>query len=178
VASGGDGSVTVGSVDGAATRQRSTPTGADAMHTAAARRLGKVGQRLTRQRRAILERVVAAGRPVTVPDLLAADDSVSQSSLYRNLVVLVDVGVLQRVAGWGNHDRFELSESLSGHHHHHLTCTDCGTVADITPGAGFEHAMAAESARTAADRGVLVTGHSVDLYGLCADCAGTTSQRD
>ena len=105
----------------------------DEVHGAAERRLSKVGQRHTRQRREILERVASAGRPVTVPDLLAGDDSVSQSSLYRNLVVLVDVGVLQRVAGWGNHDRFELSESLSGHHHHHLTCTVCGKVDDITP---------------------------------------------
>ena len=94
--------------------------------------------------------MASAGRPVTVPDLLAGDDSVSQSSLYRNLVVLVDVGVLQRVAGWGNHDRFELSESLSGHHHHHLTCTVCGKVDDITPTATFEQAMAAESAAVAA----------------------------
>ena len=110
----------------------SSPDAIDEVHGAAERRLSKVGQRHTRQRREILERVASAGRPVTVPDLLAGDDSVSQSSLYRNLVVLVDVGVLQRVAGWGNHDRFELSESLSGHHHHHLTCTVCGKVDDIT----------------------------------------------
>ena len=143
----------------------------DEVHGAAERRLSKVGQRHTRQRREILERVASAGRPVTVPDLLAGDDSVSQSSLYRNLVVLVDVGVLQRVAGWGNHDRFELSESLSGHHHHHLTCTVCGKVDDITPTATFEQAMAAESAAVAARSGAVVTGHSVDLYGRCADCA-------
>ncbi len=140
------------------------------MHATAERRLAKVGQRHTRQRRDILDRVAAAGRPVTVPDLLSDDGSVSQSSLYRNLVVLVDVGVLQRVAGWGNHDRFELSESLSGHHHHHITCTDCGKVDDIMPGPGFEQAMASESDLAAAQLGVTVTGHSVDLYGLCPDC--------
>ena len=143
----------------------------DDVHGAAERRLSKVGQRHTRQRREILERVASAGRPVTVPDLLAGDDTVSQSSLYRNLVVLVDVGVLQRVAGWGNHDRFELSESLSGHHHHHLTCTVCGKVDDITPTPAFEQAMAAESAAIAASSGAVVTGHSVDLYGRCPDCA-------
>lgn len=143
----------------------------DALHAAAERRLAKVGQRHTRQRRAILELVASVSRPVTVPDLLALDEAdVSQSSLYRNLVVLEDVGVLQRVAGWGNHDRFELSESLSGHHHHHLMCTACGLVVDIPTNHGFEKAMAAEADKVSGELGFEVTGHSVDLYGRCGDC--------
>lgn len=143
----------------------------DELHDAAARRLTKVGQRHTRQRRSILELVVDAGRPVTVPDLLAAGgDDVSQSSLYRNLVVLEDVGVLHRVAGLGNHDRFELSEALSGHHHHHLQCTSCGLVVDIPTNHGFEAAMAAEAEKVSDELDFEVTGHSVDLYGRCADC--------
>ncbi|WP_162941927.1 Fur family transcriptional regulator [Desertimonas flava] len=143
----------------------------DRLHDAAERRLSKVGQRHTRQRRAILELVVDAGRPVTVPDLLAIGGAgVSQSSLYRNLVVLEDVGVLQRVAGWGNHDRFELSEALSGHHHHHMKCTSCGLVVDIPTNHGFEKAMAAESHKVSNELGFEVTGHSVDLFGRCSDC--------
>jgi Fe2+ or Zn2+ uptake regulation protein len=144
----------------------------EALHGAAERRLAKAGQRHTRQRRAILDLVVAAGRPVTVPDLLshgAAD--VSQSSLYRNLVVLEEVGVLQRVAGFGNHDRFELSETLSGHHHHHLQCTGCGVVIDVPTDSGFEQAMADEADKVAGELGFQVTGHSVDLFGLCQECA-------
>lgn len=144
---------------------------ADELHAAAERRLGKVGQRHTRQRRAILDLVAAAGRPVTVPDLLATDaDGLSQSSLYRNLLVLEEVGVLQRVAGIGNHDRFELDESLSGDHHHHLTCTSCGLVVDVPTDRGVERAVAAEAAKVSDLFGFVVTGHSVDLYGTCADC--------
>lgn len=145
--------------------------GVEDLHAAAARRLAKVGQRHTRQRRAIVELVAAAGRPMSVPELLAADGAgVAQSSLYRNLVVLEDVGVLQKVAGWGNHDRFELSESLSGHHHHHLLCVSCGLVVDIPTDHGFEQAMSAEAARVSSDLGFEITGHSVDWYGRCADC--------
>lgn len=142
-----------------------------AIHAAAERRLVKVGQRHTRQRREILDLVVSAARPVSVPDLLSLEDAdVSQSSLYRNLVVLEDVGVLQRVAGWGNHDRFELSESLSGHHHHHLKCTSCGLVSDIPANHGFERAVATEATSISDELGFEVTGHSVDLYGLCPSC--------
>ena len=138
---------------------------------AAERRLVRLGQRHTRQRRAILDLVAAAGRPVSVPDLLGGTDAgVSQSSLYRNLVVLETVGVLQRVTGVGNHDRFELSEALSGQHHHHLTCTVCGLVIDIPADPGVEAAVAGEAGRISADLSAVVTGHSLDLYGRCADC--------
>ena len=156
----------------AATHEATTSEGsAEAIHGAAERRLAKVGQRHTRQRREILELVVAARRPMSVPDLLSLDNAdVSQSSLYRNLVVLEDVGVLQRVAGWGNHDRFELSESLSGHHHHHLKCTSCGSMSDIPANHGFERAVDIEAKAIAGDLGFVITGHSVDLYGLCPSC--------
>jgi Fe2+ or Zn2+ uptake regulation protein len=143
----------------------------EALHGAAERRLAKVGQRHTRQRRAILDLVVAAGAPVSVPDLLSREGAdVSQSSLYRNLVVLEEVGVLQRVAGFGNHDRFELSEALSGHHHHHLQCTGCGVVIDVPTDSGFEQAMADEAEKASRGLGFRVTGHSVDLFGLCRKC--------
>ena len=104
----------------------------DELHAAAERRLARVGQRHTRQRRAILDLVATAGRPVSVPDLLGETPPpcrrarcTATSSCSRR------VGVLQRVTGVGNHDRFELSEALSGQHHHHLTCTVCGLVIDI-----------------------------------------------
>jgi Fur family ferric uptake transcriptional regulator len=107
-----------------------------------------------------------------VPELLGEDGSgVSQSSLYRNLVVLEGVGVLQRVTGAGHHDRFELSEALSGQHHHHLTCTACGLVVDIPADPDVEAAVALEASRIAAQLSAFVTGHSLDLYGRCADCS-------
>ncbi len=142
------------------------------LHVAAERRLTRVGQRHTRQRRAILDAIATAARPVSVPDLLEEDGrAVSQSSLYRNLVVLEGVGVLQRVTGAGHHDRFELSEALSGQHHHHLTCTACGLVVDIPADPGVEAAVAGEARRITAQLAVVVTGHSLDLYGRCADCS-------
>ena len=94
----------------------------------------------------------------------------SQSSLYRNLVVLESVGVLQRVTGVGNHDRFELSEAFSGQHHHHLTCTVCGLVVDIPADPGVEAAVAGEAGASPRSLSAVVTGHSLDLYGRCADC--------
>ena len=147
------------------------PSGREELHAAAERRLARSGQRHTKQRRAILDLVASAGRPVSVPDLLDEDASaVSQSSLYRNLVLLETVGVLQRVTGVGNHGRFELNEALSGQHHHHLTCTACGRVLDIPADPAVERAVAGEARRIAEESSATITGHSLDLYGRCGDC--------
>jgi Fe2+ or Zn2+ uptake regulation protein len=137
-------------------------------------RLAGAGQRYTSQRRTIVEAIAGAGRPVTTPEVLArAGHRLSQSSVYRNLAVLADAGVLRRLPSGGDFDLFELDEALSGHHHHHLHCTSCSVVIDVPAGPRLEHAVVAEAAELAADLGFAVAGHSVDLYGLCADCAQT-----
>ena len=134
-------------------------------------RLEGAGQRYTSQRRTIVEAIAGAGRPVTTPEVLErAGHRLSQSSVYRNLAVLADVGVLQRLPTGGDFDLFELAEELSGHHHHHLHCTSCGVVIDVPAGPGLEQAVMTEAEQLAEGLGFVVAGHSVDLYGLCRDC--------
>jgi Fe2+ or Zn2+ uptake regulation protein len=134
-------------------------------------RLAHFGQRYTSQRRTIVEAIAGAGRPVTTPEVLArSGHRLSQSSVYRNLAVLADAGVLRRLPSGGDFDLFELDEELSGQHHHHLHCTSCSVVIDVPAGPRLEHAVAVEAEELAADLGFAVSGHSVDLYGLCADC--------
>lgn len=134
-------------------------------------RLTDLGQRYTAQRRAIIDAVAAAGRPVTVPEVIAGSGHrLSQSSVYRNLAVLADAGVLRRLVSGGDFDLFELDESLSGQHHHHLHCTSCAAVIDVPAGSRLERAVTAEAAELEDALGFAVAGHSVDLYGVCTDC--------
>lgn len=141
-----------------------------------AARLDRAGQRYTAQRRTIVDAIAAAGRPLTTPDLLTRTGQ-RQSSVYRNLAVLADAGVLRRITGAGDFDLFELAEELSGHHHHHLHCTSCAVVIDVPAGRTLERAVAAEAAELADELGFSVAGHSVDLYGLCAGCSLGTTRR-
>ena len=135
-------------------------------------RLADAGQRYTAQRRTIVDVIADAGRPLTTPEVLArSGHRLSQSSVYRNLAVLADAGVLRRLPGSGDFDLFELDEALSGHHHHHLHCTSCSVVIDVPAGPRLELAVVTEAEELAADLGFAVAGHSVDLYGVCADCA-------
>jgi Fe2+ or Zn2+ uptake regulation protein len=149
----------------AATRRVRTP----AVHDEIAVRLAALDQRYTRLRRALVETMAGAGRPLTIPEILRTYPGLSQSSAYRNITVLIDVGVARRVSGADDHGRFELAEELSGHHHH-LVCGTCGKVADVRPSPRLERALA-HAARAAADEGDFeVIEHRFDLVGVCADC--------
>jgi Fur family transcriptional regulator, ferric uptake regulator len=141
------------------------------VHEQVARRLAGMDQRYTPARRSLVATLAAAGRPLSIPEILAADGAVAQSSAYRNLTALEAAGVVRRVTGVDDHGRFELAEALAGHHHH-LACGRCGKVEDVTPSPRLEQAMAEAARAVAAEQGYEVTGHQFDLMGLCPDCRG------
>jgi len=115
-------------------------------------------------------RVLAdAGRPLTIPEVLERIEGVPQSTLYRNLTVLIEAGVARRVAGSDDHGRFELAEDLTGHHHH-VICTTCGTVTDVHVAPRLEKALEAAAEAATADLGFEVSGHTIDLLGTCCAC--------
>ena len=69
------------------------------VHDEIAVRLARGEQRYTPLRRALVDTMAGAGRPLTVPEILETNAGLSQSSAYRNITVLIDVGVARRVAG-------------------------------------------------------------------------------
>jgi Fur family transcriptional regulator, ferric uptake regulator len=79
------------------------------VHEVAARRLREQNQRYTRGRHQIVESLVTLRQPVTIPELLAHDASVAQSSAYRNLAVLEEAEVVRRVQSADEFVRWELS---------------------------------------------------------------------
>jgi len=141
------------------------------LHRAVAARLADHEQQYTSNRRAVVHALAAAGAPITLPDLLAADESLAQSSAYRSLAVLIDVGVVRRLVHVGDHALFELAEHLT-EHHHHLICESCGTVVDVTLPDLVEAAMDRTFDEVASAFGFAPLHHVVDIYGTCATCTG------
>lgn len=140
------------------------------IHGEVALRLANLDQRYTAKRRAVIEALVDAGRPLTIPEVLLAVGGMPMSSAYRNLTMLCDAGVTRRLPGLDDLGRFELAEGLSGHHHHHLVCSGCGTITDIKASDRLERALV-DAARQAADEvGFEVTDHRIDLEGRCVRC--------
>jgi Fe2+ or Zn2+ uptake regulation protein len=139
------------------------------IHDAVGVRLARVDQRYTKLRRLLVETLAAAARPLTIPEIVTSTPRLPQSSAYRNVTTLMEVGVVRRVPGTNDHGRYELAEELSGHHHH-LVCTHCGRVEDVPASLRLERALG-DAARAVVDRqGYEVNEHRFDQLGLCPDC--------
>ncbi|MGO9027264.1 MAG: Fur family transcriptional regulator [Acidimicrobiales bacterium] len=139
------------------------------IHDAVDLRLAGCDQRYTASRRSLIDALAAAGRPLTIPEILAKAPELPQSSAYRNVTALIEAGVVRRVAGTDDHGRFELAEELSSHHHH-LVCSGCGRVEDVHPSPRLERALAEAARGVAEEQGYEVTDHRLDLVGVCPDC--------
>ncbi len=140
-----------------------------AVHEQVALRLAGLEQRYTPMRRALVSTLADAGRPLSIPEILASNAELPQSTAYRTVTALIDAGVVCRVTGVDDHGRFELAEELAGHHHH-LACGRCGKVEDVAPSPRLERAMAEAARVVAEEQGYEVTGHQFDLFGLCPSC--------
>ncbi len=147
-----------------------------ALHLEVSARLGRSDQRYTPARRLLVEALSTAARPLTVPELVAMHPAVPQSSAYRNVTALMEVGVVRRVAGTDDHGRFELTEDLS-EHHHHFACVVCGKVEDLEPSARLEQALAEASRVASEEQDVEITEHRFDFVGRCSSCKGAAATR-
>ncbi len=142
-----------------------------ALHDDVATRLRRGRQRYTEARRALVDLLHELERPHSIAELLDAEPSMSQSSLYRNLGVLEQHDVVRRLSSTDDVARFELAEDVTGEHHHHLVCTTCGTIEDIDVAPEVETAMHVAIDDAAAGHGFRTELHRLELLGTCADCA-------
>lgn len=89
------------------------------------------GGRVTTPRRAIVQALVDANDHVTADDIAAAvqraHPDVHQSTVYRTLDTLTELGVIDHVhLGHG-----PAVYHFTGEAHHHLVCQDCGRVVQL-----------------------------------------------
>jgi Fur family transcriptional regulator, ferric uptake regulator len=140
-----------------------------ALHGLVEQRLRQVSQRYTSGRREVVALLAEAGHPVSIEDIAERAPGLPRSSAYRHLVDLQLAGVVRRVAANDDYFRFELAEDIT-EHHHHLLCTTCGRVTDVTPPPAFEEAMEKYLDSLANVNGFETLDHRLDVIGKCADC--------
>ncbi len=158
-------------------RRRPSPaSGPGDLHAQIAARLAARGQRYTVGRRRLVQVLATAARPLTTPEIQARPPRLALSSVYRNLVVLEQAGVLRRVVTREDSARFELAERFTAHHHH-LTCRDCGAVLDYTAPPALEREIARALARLPDASGFTPGGHHLEISGLCAACRAAGQRR-
>lgn len=139
------------------------------LHQVVARRLDRDGQRYTAGRRQLVDLLAHSAHPVTIPEIIATDPSLAQSTVYRNLAVLERAGVVVRVITNGEWGCVELAEDLTGHHHH-LICETCGAVRDVEVPAEVEQLLESALAAVAEVEGFTLQRHRLDLVGRCTAC--------
>ena len=138
--------------------------------TAAKHRLESQHARLTPARRLVIETLSGSSGPQSAADLaVAIDGTVPVSSLYRTLSVLEETMVVERFPDQAGVARYELAEWLTGHHHH-MTCTECGATSDVAVPGDLEATVAHIVSEVGSRFGFDVTGHRLDLQGVCGKC--------
>lgn len=147
------------------------------VHIEVARRFVQHDQRYSSKRRAIVAMLETSDRPLTITEILqlsknlkGTKNAIVQSSLYRNLVVLEEVGAVQKVVSTDDNGRYELNEEILGHHHH-LLCSKCGDVRDVVIPENLEKNLDATLTQIAKRSGFKLDQHRLDLIGRCKKCA-------
>ena len=88
--------------------------------------------------------------------------SLSLATIYKNILLMVERGVLTEVPIIGQKSKYEITKA----DHIHLVCTKCGEVVDKL----LEDEIADET-KELAEHSCFVLDHSqVNLYGICSIC--------
>jgi Fur family ferric uptake transcriptional regulator len=95
--------------------------------------LAKNRLKMTRERRAILDKVLGLRGHFDVEQLLTllheSGLAVSRATLYRTLPRLVEAGLVHKVEMAEGQARYE--PMVGRHHHDHMVCLGCGTIVEF-----------------------------------------------
>ncbi|HQZ14763.1 MAG TPA: transcriptional repressor [Acidimicrobiia bacterium] len=134
-------------------------------------KLEKNGSRLTKSRKLILSALEKTSKPLTVTQIAKFSSDIAQSSMYRNLTVLENAGLVTKIVNEHDFAFYELDEHVLGHHHH-IRCTNCGTVNDVELSDTIEEQLDKTSKLIAKKYNFKNVEHFLDFSGLCANCIG------
>lgn len=125
-----------------------------------------MGLKVTEQRLAILEALSRGRAHVTAQEVFEKVQrkysDIGFATVYRFLRNLTEKNFVTEVRMGGMPARYELTPRS---HHDHLTCTQCGKIVE------FENRDIEQlQGLVARNNGFKLTGHVLELYGICPDC--------
>ena len=131
--------------------------------------LNSINQRYTTNRRKLIGILQEATKPITINQILESDSKLAQSSVYRNLAVLEQAGLVVKIITNDDHAHYELAEHILDHHHH-IICSPCGEILDFHLSEKIEKALENSLKEIADDLGFSIDRHRLDLLGTCGEC--------
>ena len=125
------------------------------------------GHRPTASRLEVVKMLQRVGGHVTADTLYEkmrdGGSSVGRMTVFRTLDLLAEIGIIRPIYQGSGAAHFVL---LEGGHHHHLVCTQCDKTIE------FEDCSLADglSQQLANEHGFQISGHLMEIYGVCAEC--------
>jgi Fur family ferric uptake transcriptional regulator len=129
----------------------------------------RTGLRPTRQGAAVRAALAAADGFCSAQDLHAElrrrGEGVGLTTIYRHLQMLADAGEVDTLHAADGETSWRLCGSRG--HHHHLVCRRCGRTVEIEG-----RAVERWARRVATAAGFTDVDHTLEVFGICAGCAG------
>ena len=128
--------------------------------------LSKKGYKITKAREAVMHVLENSESPVSAEEIYInirnMGQSVNLSTVYRTLELLEKKGFAMKEHIGDGKARYELNRDV---HKHHIICTSCRdrVSIDICP---LQELHMDLGAKTQFD----ITGHKLELYGICPKC--------
>ncbi len=124
---------------------------------------------MTKQRHKIIEILKESSKPLTAEEIyLEAKkefEAIALTTVYRNLEALIGNHLAQRLMFSDGTARYEYQADEHGHNHF-MTCNLCHKSVPLRrcPLEKLSEGIQTET-------GFIVTGHNIEIYGYCNDCA-------
>ena len=129
------------------------------------------GKRVTGQRRLVLEIVADSEGHLDAGEIYrrarARDPRISLSTVYRNLNLLQELGIISELHLDEEHHHYEVKEETE---HYHLICSRCDSVVE------FDSPLAETLvSQVGAKEGFSIERVHIDLVGMCHECRSRES---
>ena len=133
------------------------------LHSLLAEHLSRHGVSVTKPRLAVVD-ALNDQPPLSMAELTRRlTGQIDRATLYRTITTFERIGVIKRIAiGWK--PKYELAD-IFAHHHHHLTCQQCGKIVSLA-----DEAAERVIKSLASSSGFMITGHSLEIQGVCPEC--------
>lgn len=132
------------------------------------------GFRLTKIRKAIIEELDLAKKPLSASEIITLlgkhNLKPHKTSVYRELSFMLSEELIIKITFGEKQDRFELA---AVEHHHHAVCEQCGDIEDIDC---FEGMHLIERQLIALN--FKLNAHMMEFFGLCEKCRRDNQQKD
>ncbi len=121
-------------------------------------KLKEAGYKLTRQRKDVVDFLLAKRKPVTLNEIHEQCTQIDFASVYRIIQLLAELKIVEEVNLGERQKRYEITFD---DHHHHILCKSCGKIERID-------LCVVDKVQKLTD--YEITNHSIEFMGICPEC--------